>query len=71
MTELVETEPSSFEEAIEKPLWVEAMVEEYKSIVNKSFWEVVPKPANKSVVGSRWDRSIEKYKARFVAKRNS
>ena len=39
-------------------------------------WEVVPRPSNKSVVGSRWifrikyaaDGSIEKFKARFVAK---
>ena len=28
MTDLVETEPSSFEEAIEKLVWVYAMVEE-------------------------------------------
>ena len=39
-------------------------------------WEVVPRPQDKSVVGSRWiykikyvvDGSIEKLKARFVAK---
>ena len=39
-------------------------------------WEIVPKPQDKSVVGSRWiymikycaDGSIEKFKARFVAK---
>jgi hypothetical protein len=76
MTELVETEPSSFEEAVEKPVWVDAMVEEYESIVKNNVWEVVPRPADKSVVGSRWifkvkhaaDGSIEKYKARFVAK---
>jgi len=28
MTKLVETEPSSFEESVEKPVWVDAMVEE-------------------------------------------
>eukprot|EP00253_Pinus_taeda_P034449 PITA_34449 len=52
------------------------MVEEYKSIVRNSVWEVVPRPPDKSVVGSRWilkvknvaEESIEKYKARFVAK---
>ena len=39
-------------------------------------WDIVPKPENKSVVSSKWiyrikhvaDRSIEKYKARFVAR---
>ena len=39
-------------------------------------WEIVPKPKGKSVVSSKWiykikhigDGSIEKYKARFVAR---
>ena len=39
-------------------------------------WEVVPRPTEKSVVTSRWlykikhaaDGSVEKYKARFVAR---
>jgi hypothetical protein len=51
------------------------MVEEYDSIVKNSAWEIVPRPVDKSVVGSRWiykvnkvvDGSVEKYKARFVA----
>ena len=70
------TEPSSFEEAVEDPTWVDAMVEEYDSIVRNSAWEIVPRPEGKSVVGSRWiykvkqavDGSVEKYKARFVAR---
>ena len=76
MTKLEDTKPSSFEEAVEKHVWVDAMVEEYKSIVKNNVWEVVPRPTDKLVVGSRWifkvkhvaNRSIEKYKARFVAK---
>ena len=52
------------------------MVEEYDSIVRNSAWEIVPRPVGKSVVGSRWiykvkkaaDGSVEKYKARFVAR---
>ena len=56
--------------------WVDAMVEEYDSIVRNSAWEIVPRPEGKSVVGSRWiykvkqaaDGSVEKYKARFVAR---
>eukprot|EP00253_Pinus_taeda_P027644 PITA_27644 len=52
------------------------MVEEYDSIVRNSVWEVVPRPENKSVVSSRWpykviqdvDGSVEKHKARFVAR---
>jgi len=73
--ECVETEPSSFEEAVQQPVWVDAMVEEYDSIVRNSVWDVVPRPEKNSVVSSRWlykvkhatDGSVEKHKARFVA----
>ena len=69
------TEASSFEEAMQKPIWVDVMVEDYDSIIKNSAWEVVPRPVGKLVVGSRWiykvkqvvDGSVEKYKARFVA----
>ena len=52
------------------------MVEEYDSIIRNSAWEIFPRPVGKSVVGSRWiykvkqaiDGSVEKYKARFVAR---
>ena len=36
MRESVEIEPSSFEEAMKKPEWVDAMVEEYESIIKNS-----------------------------------
>eukprot|EP00253_Pinus_taeda_P022771 PITA_22771 len=79
MIDLVETEPSSFEEATEQLVCVDAMMEEYKSIVNNSVWEVVPRPTNKSVVRSRRifkvkhaaNGSIEKCKAGSVAKEYS
>jgi hypothetical protein len=52
------------------------MMEEYSSIMKNDVWEIVPSPEGKSVVTSRWlyklkydaDGSIEKYKARFVAR---
>ena len=61
---------------MQKPTWVDAMVEDYDSIVKKSAWEIVPRPVYKLVVGSRWiykvkqaiDGSVEKYKAIFVAR---
>ena len=76
MSKCIVTEPSSFEEAVEDPAWVDAMVEEYDSIFRNSVWEIVPSPEGKSVVGSRWiykvkqvaDGSVEKYKAIFVAR---
>ena len=75
MSKCIMTEPSSFQEAVQDPTWVDAMVEEYDSIVRNSAWEIVPRPVGKLVVGSRWiykvkqvvDGSVEKYKARFVA----
>ena len=61
---------------MKEPTWVDAMVEEYDSIVRNNAWEIVPRPVGRSVVGSRWiykvkedaDGSFEKYKARFFAR---
>eukprot|EP00253_Pinus_taeda_P004398 PITA_04398 len=50
----VMTEPFSFEDVVEDPTWVDAMVEEYDSIVRNSAWETVPRLEGKLVVGSRW-----------------
>eukprot|EP00253_Pinus_taeda_P016452 PITA_16452 len=52
------------------------MVEEYNSIMVNDVWEVVPRPQDRSMVGSTWiyknkyaaDNSLEKYEARFVAR---
>jgi len=75
MSKCVVTEPSSFKEAVEDPAWVDAMVEEYDSIVRNNAWEIFPRLEGKLMVGSRWiykvkqaaDGSMEKYKARFVS----
>eukprot|EP00253_Pinus_taeda_P018912 PITA_18912 len=69
-------EPSSFQEPAQRQVWVDAMVEEYSSIMTNDVWEVMPRPEDRSKVGSRWtykikyatDGSVEKYKNRFVAK---
>ena len=74
VTDIIETEPSGYEEAASQQVWREAMVGEYASIIKNDVWEIVPRPEGKSVVTSRWlykikyatDGSIEKYKARFV-----
>ena len=77
MSDLVDKEPSCFEEAIKQKEWVDAMVEEYQSIMKNDVWEIVPRPKDKSVVSSKWifktkqylaNRSIEKYKAIFVSR---
>jgi hypothetical protein len=51
------------------------MTEEYQSIMKNDVWDIVPRPKGKFVVTSKWiyniknavDRSVEKYKARFLA----
>ena len=76
MCDLVENEPTCFEEAVQKKEWMDAMTKEYKSIMKNDVWEVVPRTKNKDVVSSKWiykikhvaDGSIEKHKARFVVR---
>eukprot|EP00253_Pinus_taeda_P013854 PITA_13854 len=54
ITELVETKPSYFEEAVDKLVWIDEMVEEYKSIVMNNVWEAVLRLRGKLVMGFRW-----------------
>jgi hypothetical protein len=76
MCDLLEKEPTCFEEAIQKKEWADVMTDEYQSIIKNDVWEIVPKPKSKDVVSSKWlfkikhvvDGSIEKYKARFVTR---
>jgi hypothetical protein len=76
VSNIKESEPSTFEEAIGQQVWKDAMVEEYSSIMKNDVWEVVPRPKGKSMVTSRWlykikyavDGSIENSKAWFVAR---
>ena len=75
MSQLINAEPSTYKEATSQHVWVDAMIEDYSSIMKNDVWEVVPKPTGKLVVTSRQlykikhaaDGSVEKYKARFVA----
>jgi hypothetical protein len=76
MCNLLYEEPTCFEEAIQKKEWADAMTEEYQSIIKNDVWEIVSRSKNKDGVFYRWlfkikhvvDGSIEKYKARFVAR---
>jgi hypothetical protein len=75
MCDLLEEEPTCFEESIQRKEWADAMTEEYQSIIKNEVWEIVLRPKSKDVVSSKWlfkithvaDGSIEKYKERFVA----
>lgn len=72
-------EPESYDEAmqsIDKGKWKDAMREEYDSLMNNNTWELVPRPHNENIVDNKWifkikinpDGSIERYKARLVAR---
>jgi hypothetical protein len=76
MCDLLEEEPTCSEEAIQRKEWADAMTEEYQSIMKNEVWEIVPISKNKDGVSYKWlfkikhdvNGSIEKYKARFVAR---
>jgi hypothetical protein len=76
VSNIIDAKHSSYEEVVEKKVWQDAMIEEYQSIMKNDVWDIVPRPKEKSVVTSKWlykikhatDGSIEKFKARFVAR---
>lgn len=76
MSSILDSEPSTYDEDTSQQCWKDTMMEEYESIMKNDVWEIVPRPDRKSVVTSKWifkikhvvDGSIEKYKARFVAR---
>ena len=75
MSQLINAKHSTYKEATSQLVWIDAMIEEYSSIMKNDVLEVVFRPIGKSMVTSRWlykikhaaDGSIEKYKARFVS----
>ena len=73
---LSEIEPKKVEEALEDPDWVIAMQEELNQFERQKVWKLVPKPKNKSIIGTKWvfrnkldgDGIVTRNKARLVAK---
>ncbi|KAL5752556.1 hypothetical protein ACOSQ2_023063 [Xanthoceras sorbifolium] len=69
-------EPHTYREAHTDPLWQQAMHEELDALQKNHTWDMVDLPHGQSVVGCRWiykiktkaDGSIERYKARLVAR---
>ena len=76
MSECIVIEPTSFEEAVQQPTWVDAMVDNYDSIIKNTAWEFFPRPEGMSIVVLRWiykvkqvaDGSVEKHKVIFVSR---
>ena len=78
-TSYLQTDPQNLQEAMNRSdckRWTEAMTNEIKSLQENDTWELVKRPTNRDVIDTRWvfhikkriDGSIEKRKARFVAR---
>ncbi|KAL8091488.1 hypothetical protein AgCh_033921 [Apium graveolens] len=73
---IINTEPKKVEEALQDADWVQAMQEELNEFERNKVWTLVPRPKNRSVVGTKWvfrnktdsDGIITRNKARLVAK---
>ena len=73
---LLDSRPSTYEEASKHQCWRDVMTEEYECILKNDVWDIVLRPEGKYIVTSKWifnikhstDGSVEKYKARFVAR---
>lgn len=72
-------EPRTYKQAIEcedSSKWIEAMKDEYESLIKNDTWKLVNRPKNRNVIDNRWvyrikrntDDSVERYKARLVAR---
>ena len=68
--------PTTLSEALSNEKWKQAMNIEMEALNKNKTWELVPLPAGKRPVGCKWvytvkyraDGSIERYKAKLVAK---
>jgi hypothetical protein len=47
-------EPKSFSEANKNEYWIKAMNEELDQIEKNQTWELVPRPEDKNVIGTKW-----------------
>ena len=73
---LSQIEPTSIKEACKDESWVKAMNEESNQIEKKKTWELVPRPKDKNVIGTKWvfknkvneDGEVIRNKARLVCK---
>ncbi|GKB34086.1 putative RNA-directed DNA polymerase [Tanacetum coccineum] len=70
------TEPTTYDEAIRNPKWIESMNNEIEALLRNNTWTVCDLPKGRKPVGSKWlwkikfksTGEIERYKSRVVAK---
>ncbi|XP_073137180.1 uncharacterized protein [Henckelia pumila] len=46
--------PKKIEDALADSFWIEAMQEELNQFTRNEVWDLVPRPKNQSVIGTRW-----------------
>ena len=49
-----QVEPKNTNEACKDDYWIQAIKEELDHIVKKDTWELVPRPKDKNVIGTKW-----------------
>ena len=59
LCDIIDVDPSSYEEVVENKEWKDAMIEEYQMIMKNNVWDIVPKPEGKSGVFSKWIYKIK------------
>ena len=70
------SEPTSYRDAVAHPEWQFAMAEEIAALERTGTWDLVPLPSSATPITCKWvykiktrsDGSIERYKARLVAR---
>ena len=76
LCDIIEKEPSNYEEVVENKEWKDSMIEEYRLIMNNDVWEIVPRLKEKFVMNSNWiykikhvkNGRIEKHEERFMVR---
>lgn len=74
--DLSTSDPTSYNKALQVPVWLQAMNEEIAALQQQDTWTLVPIPPDMNLVGCKWvfkvkknfDGSVVKHKARLVAK---
>lgn len=69
------SKPRGFKSAAKSPAWLSAMQEEIDALHDNHTWDLVPRPPDVNIVGSKWvfctkfhsDGSIKRHKTHLVA----
>jgi hypothetical protein len=75
-TPIFKLDPTSYTQASKIPHWRVAMAQELDALAKNNTWSLVPASETSNVIGCKWvfkikrraDGSIERFKARLVAK---